>query len=56
MLKGLCTEYVPFATFSAVASTPSTLSAFTESLRDPSEIYPIALLSPETAVITSLVL
>ena len=41
---------------STVASTPSTLTAFTESSREASEMYPMAFLFPATVVTTTEVL
>ena len=38
MLKGRATLYVPLFTFSAVASTPSTSTAFTVSFREPKDM------------------
>ena len=56
MLNGRDTLYVSFATFSADASAPSILTAFTVSFREPSEMYPIAFSSPATVVIITDVL
>ena len=51
MLNGRERLYLPSLILVAVGSTPSTLSAFTVSFREPVEEYPIAYSSPETVVI-----
>ena len=56
MLNGRDTLYVSFDTFSAEASAPSIFTAFTVSLREPKEMYPIAFSSPDTVVIITEVL